>query len=1118
MGSAQRLTHFRFGKWLVAPQECRVESEEGSRHIEPKLMDVLVYLCERAGVVVSTEELLIALWRGTFYGDNPVHRSIALLRRVLGDDATRPTHIATIRKRGYQVVGPVSFPTEYAPAASAISTWAAGSPYPGLAPFRAEQQHVFFGRSLAQATFLARLRARVEKGRGFMLVLGASGCGKSSLMRAGILPLLQQAGGFDGLHALAVADLEPRRLIEDPCVALIDAMLQWHVGADVLFHPTEREWLADALHHDRAAVRNTLAERMQRRTHPVRSTGYRPFVLFTLDQMERVFSEGERGERAVDWVFTAVGELLEDGGMAMLAGCRNDFYPQLMQVAALVALKDDGGQFDLPALASGDIALAIRSPALAAGLTFEQEDGSSLRLDDVLRDDAVLHPQSLPLLQHALSLLYEQRTPGGLLTFAAYRAIGGVAGALAQQAESAHAMLSPAAQASLPDVLRQLIALDDEGRSLVGRQVPWPEDRESGAVELVRCFIEQRLFVSELDAGKPVYSAAHESLFRHWPRISKWVDDNRRLLQQRSRLSVAHHRWIEEGERRDFLLPHGSQLDEALGLAADRRIVLDADEHRFIGVSARRSRAQWRLRIGAITTMLVLGILAGIAGIIAMIQQREAADARGRAESLVGFMLGDLAESLRPIGKLDLLDAVSTEVTRYMSSVPADPGDVDALLLRERALRQVGEIHLERGNVQGARDVFAQAATMAQWTAERHPEHADAWLGLGNAVFWQGQVSYRLGDYAAAARSWNAYLDAARRLVERRPGDAPALLELSYAHNNLATLAFREGQLVDAKRELAASLVLKADALALTPGDAGLRADMADTLTWRGSIAEAEGDLEGAEDAYRGAVGMLGELERAHPDDQRWRYRRAVASMHLAATLLSRGRAADAATLYADAETVLRVLAAIDPDNVSWVRDGIYATANLGWTKHLLGEKAEATRLARAALVQTQALLATHGATADYRRLVAVVHLRAAHATPESAQDGFETLSADIERLSAVPLKWGKNAKSAHLLAELLVSRAVLHADSGRQRDADSALTLLDSLESTSGSLAVIDLKARALLLGGRPFEASPCIERLARAGYRNPAFDVFLRTHQKDSPWPLSPMHRQIPPRLSLN
>lgn len=108
---------FTIGDWTVRPLLRTIDRPGECRVLEPKVMDVLVYLAHSDGAVIDKEQLLTDCWRGTFYGDNPVHKTIALIRKALGDDARSPRYIATIRKRGYRML----VPTRHAPSVNAAS-------------------------------------------------------------------------------------------------------------------------------------------------------------------------------------------------------------------------------------------------------------------------------------------------------------------------------------------------------------------------------------------------------------------------------------------------------------------------------------------------------------------------------------------------------------------------------------------------------------------------------------------------------------------------------------------------------------------------------------------------------------------------------------------------------------------------------------------------------------------------------------------------------------------------------------------------------------------------------------------------------------------------------------
>nr|WP_305119239.1 winged helix-turn-helix domain-containing protein [Tahibacter harae] len=1078
---------FRVGDWLVDPAACALERDGRRSAVEPRLMEVLVVLSEYGGEVVSTEQLLIECWRGTFYGDNPVHKSIAQLRRALGDSATEPRYIATVRKRGYRLVADVTFPQDFPRrAGAATARWTQGSPYVGLGAYEASHRDVFFGRARAQAEVLHALRRRLNEERAFLLVLGPSGGGKSSLLRAGVLPLLCQPGGFDGCRVLACAEVDGVRAALDAHVALADALLAWQDGDEALFLPGERDYVLAALAQDPAALAARLGERLSRR----RAAGLRHAALLLLDQLEQFLLAAGPDSPQPQRLFQALAGLLRGGHIVAVAACRDDFYPRLVAVPALVALKDDGGSLDLPLLNAGEIAQIIRAPALAAGLRFDIDLTTSARLDDVLRDDAVRQPQPLPLLQHALQEIYQQRS-GGTLTFAAYRAIGGLEGALAQRAEQTFAALPAAAQQQLPALLRAMVVLAGDDLAPVGRHVAWSELQEAPLRQLAQAFVEQRLFVAARAAGVAGIAAAHESLFRNWPRARDWIAGNRRLFLTRARLDYACRRWNEEGRRRDFLLPAGSQLDDARELSAQARPPLDATTHQFVEESAQRWRRQRRRNLFGLAMVLLLAAAASILGVLARLAQVEADRRRVQAEGLVGYMLGDLAERLRALGKLDVLDSVGNEALRYLVELPEDSGSASTQLLRIRASRQIGEIRFARGEA-AALDAFAHALELAERLLLREPDNSDAWLELGNAAFWCGQVAYQQGDAAAAERYWLRYHAAAQRLVELRLGDAKAQLELSYALNNLATLDFDARRLEAARGRFGESAALKQRVRTAQPADDGVAADLADSLTWQGRVEEAALQLAAAQQHYQHALQTLGELRARSPEDSRWLHREALARQHLARVLLARGETLQATQLLLHARDALRRLAEADPANREWARDTVVAGLQAGLALESI-DPAQAADCVRSAGTRLAALLADEAGAADLPVLQQLVQLRLLRLAPPPPDTAARQLEAMIAQLRRSPA----DALAAQVLLQALLARAELTARQGSDSDgyAAQARQLLDAAQQ-SGDAVALDLRLRAARLEGDTPAALILRQTLQTAGYRHPDYLRFIERH----------------------
>lgn len=1094
--SAAPAPRFRVGDWLVDATACVLERDGQRIALEPRLMEVLVVLGEFGGEVVSAEQLLIECWRGTFYGDNPVHKAVAQLRRALGDSATAPRYVATVRKRGYRLVAPVVFPEGFSGLRRLAATrWTQGAPYVGLSAFEASHGDVFFGRTRALAEVLAALRRRLDEERGFLLLLGPSGCGKSSLLRAGVLPLLTQAGGFDGCRVLVSADVDPAHAAADADAALADAMLAWQVGGEAVFLPGEREFLIGALADDAAALAARVGERLARRGHPGRE---RRVALLVLDQLEQFLLAAGSDSIQLQRLFQTLAALLRGGHVMALAAGRDDFYSRIAALPALHALRLDGGSFDLPLLNPGELAQIIRGPAQAAGLRFEIDPTSLQRLDDVLRDDAIRQEQPLPLLQHALLEIYQQRN-GGLLTFAGYRAIGGLEGALAQRAEQTFAALPPSTQQRLPLLLRQMVVLAGDDALPLGRRIAWSDLADAQLRQLAQAFVERRLFVAASVAGVAGVAAAHEALFRNWPRARDWIAENRRLLLGRARLAAACQRWREENRRNDFLLPRGSQLDDARELLLDTQAPLDLAAREFVDASVRRSRRRRAVDLLGASLVLVLAVLATFAGMLAVLARDEANDRRAQAESLVGYMLGDLTERLRALGKLDVLDSVGNEALRYLRALPDDDASASAQLLRIRASRQVGEIRFARGEAAAA-DAFAHAGELAERLVQREPGNADAWLELGNAAFWRGQAAYQSGAAAAAALHWQRYREAAQQLVVLRGNDERAQMELSYALNNLATLDFDARRLPSARRLFAESAALKRAALDAGSTDAGIAADLADSLTWQSRVEEAALQLDAAEARQREALQVIGELRQREPEDQRWIHRDALARQHLARTCLARGNAEQAAQLLLAARSALDGLAQADPANLEWARDAVVAQVQAG-TVLEYRQPAAARDLLRSTATKIQALLPRSGG--DLPALLQLARLRLLRLEPPAPPGAERELADMAQRLRAQRDQTGVAGLAANVLVQVLLTQAELaaqHTDSTAASLAVQAGQLLTGLPATEDA-ATLDMRLRAARLSGDRVAAHVLRQRLEAAGYRHPDYLRFIATYLSPEP-----------------
>ncbi len=341
-------------------------------------------------------------------------------------------------------------------AEAAPPSWTRGSPFRGLAVFEPEHAAVFCGRSKATSEVVAALREQARAGSAFVLVTGMSGGGKSSLLRAGVLTLLDTPGVIEEVALVRHCLMRPGDGGRDPLAGLCEALLRPGAlpelarvaelgegdAAGLAAKLTARPDAAATLVGEALVHATTAFERSQNLTNTPRAR-----LALVVDQLEEVFTHDPDPARRQAFI-SVLAVLARSGRAWVLATLRSDFYARLEEIPELIDLARGHGTYQLPALVPAEITALIRQPAQAAGLAYE-DDSAKGRLDDVLRDAAARDPRALPLLEFTLEELYNRRTDAGLMTHAAYQEIGGMEGAIARRAEEIFSGLSAEAQGAV---------------------------------------------------------------------------------------------------------------------------------------------------------------------------------------------------------------------------------------------------------------------------------------------------------------------------------------------------------------------------------------------------------------------------------------------------------------------------------------------------------------------------------------------------------------------------------------------------------------------------------------------------------------------------------------------
>ncbi|GAA3567176.1 hypothetical protein GCM10022295_56390 [Streptomyces osmaniensis] len=515
-------------------------------------------------------------------------------------------------------------------------------PYLGLASYRQEHARWFFGRERSTGSLVAQLRA-VEKSGGLVMLVGASGAGKSSLLNAGLVPALRDGAlGGESAGSGSVVQLVPGG---DPLAELVRRIPELSdvvasAGPDRPEDADEQDGTAQE--PDDADTREPCAGFVHAAREAVAAWARReapdtaPAVLI-VDQFEEIFTlcPDESDRRTFVQLLQAACTPAGPGDpppVLVVLGIRADFYEQCLAHPELAdALQHR--HMVLGPLTTTELREAVTGPAKAVGL--ELEPGLA---ELIVREVSADGPRgthdagALPLLSHALLATWQRRR-GGRLTVAGYRAAGGIQGAVAATAERAWSGLDPAARTAARLLLLRLVRLGEDTQTTrrrgTRRQLAAESTNPGKTEESLEALVRARLVT--LDAE--TVEITHEALLHAWPRLRDWIDEDRQGNLLRQRLEEDGQAW-EASNRDSSLLYRGSRLEQARGWArsaGDTFLTRGAVE--FLAASVRlRRRIVWILR-GAVAALVALAMLAVGAAVVAWDQRNDAMFAQVLAEA-----------------------------------------------------------------------------------------------------------------------------------------------------------------------------------------------------------------------------------------------------------------------------------------------------------------------------------------------------------------------------------------------------------------------------------------------------------------------------------------------------
>lgn len=548
---------YHFGPFHIDPEQ-RILMREGKLvSLAPKVLETLILLVQNRGRILEKEELIQLLWPDSFVEEGNLSQNIFILRKILGDDRNGHAFIQTVPRRGYRFVAPVTIAEEAVSPATARRNgdyWDQHSPFRSLQVFEQEDSWLFFGREAETQELLDRIgRAPV------LAIVGNSGSGKSSLVRAGLIPALRN-GRFvhegTNINSWRVAVFRPSAA---PFDYLADVLP--HQLAPELSLKEQAEFIADCrnkLPMGGDSLRNAITALANINSDNTRQTR----VLLVADHFEEIFTLTANPQTRNDYIdaLLAAGRVDSAVPVHLVLVLRADFYARCMDYRQLSRCLENN-LYNVPRMTADQLREGIEKRLQLAGATAETG------LIHSLLQDVGSEPGDLALLEHALGLLWDKcKLPDRMLTSQVYADIGRLRGALGQHADHVYESLGSEKQKLLArKIFLDLVHLG-EGAQDTRRRIAKPDLYRLGKAEdiddVLAKLVSSRLIATGGEGGETFVEVSHEALIRGWPALHRWLAESREELRFERRLQHAAEEWEMLAQDKGALL-QGARLAQA---------------------------------------------------------------------------------------------------------------------------------------------------------------------------------------------------------------------------------------------------------------------------------------------------------------------------------------------------------------------------------------------------------------------------------------------------------------------------------------------------------------------------------------------------------------------------
>ncbi|WP_156917580.1 toll/interleukin-1 receptor domain-containing protein [Salinarimonas rosea] len=853
------------------------------------------------------------------------------------------------------------------------------APYRGLAPLEAEDAGIFYGREAALMGALDTLRGLAERAAPRLLVVqGASGAGKSSLLRAGLMPRLAREDRL--FRPLPV--VRPAGAALSGTTGLVESLVRAFAEAGM---PTARAAVKN-LTDDQEALAgalSALAEAVAVPPLPGEAPAPPPLIVLPVDQAEELFQAdgADESARFLDLLRTLLERDVPAGarGAALrvlaLATIRTDAYAPLQSAPALEGIAQ--ATFSLAPMPRGAFETVIEGPArrrtaaTRSPLVVEPALTAAL-LEDVERDAG---PDALPLLAFTLERLYRDFGAAGRLTLADYESSGRLGGAI--EAAVARALAAADADPEVPrDAAERLVRLrrglipwlagidmaTKELRRRIARLSEIPEE----ARPLIQRLVEVRLLTTDVtadEAREPVVEPAHESLLRQWGALRGWLAEDAGRLVTLERVLQATREWEDAGHADSRLAHATDRLQDAEALSerpdlwarlgmveraylaacrkaddarqsqkiADARRIADEQQRR---AEAERRERQWLVG-GLVASLFLLAVSAGVgayaftqrnAALVALDTAKEAS-ARERtalrdATNAANTLVFELAIGFRNSG---IPAATQTTILNVARQLQEDlsknfPDDPELQRSRAVALSRLGNVYSSMFDVESANDAYDESLSIFAKLSEAAPDKLILSHDISVVLLNRADLKRMSGDYPGALADYEKSLEIMEHLASKEPGSLDWQRGISIAHARIGDMHALHKELPRALAAFQETARIQEQIHSQYPDYPEPKRDLAITYYKIGQVMQDLADPR-SKTFYEQGIDLSRGLVDSDSSNTLWKRDLSAGYSSLGDLFVALAELDAARETYAKSLEIARIVSASDPENVLWTID-----------------------------------------------------------------------------------------------------------------------------------------------------------------------------------------------------